>query len=75
MNFVSILYFPTNEYFGNSADGIGETVRTTFFSGAMCGLFCARKELELAFRLDFLFLFHQGKRKIETNKNQNSLLA
>jgi hypothetical protein len=33
-----------------------------------CGAFCARKRLELAFRLDFLFLFHQGKRK---RKNAN----
>jgi hypothetical protein len=27
-----------------------------------CGGFCGRKELELVFRLDFLFLFDQAKR-------------
>lgn len=35
------------------------------FSGGIAKAFCAMKELELAFRLDFLFLFDQAKRKLK----------
>lgn len=58
----------SNAYVGNSAAGFGEMVRTAIFSEALRRLFLARKKLKLAFRLDFLFLFHQGKRKEENNK-------
>jgi hypothetical protein len=34
------------------------------FSGGIAKIY-AKKRLELAFRLDFLFLFRQGKRKIK----------
>ena len=34
------------------------------FSGGTAKISCAMKELELAFRLDFLFLFDQAKRKL-----------
>lgn len=37
-------------YVGNSAADFGETVRTTIFSEELRRYFCARKELELAFR-------------------------
>ncbi len=63
-------YFTKNFNVGNSAVGFGEMVRTTIFSEELRRLFCERKELELAFRLDFLFLFHQGKRKVVNNKIQ-----
>lgn len=65
MNTIS-LHYRSFAYVGNSAADFGETVRTTIFSAALGGPFCGRKELELAFRLEFLFLFHQGKRKEET---------
>ena len=35
------------------------------FSGGIAKTFCEMKELELAFRLDFLFLFDQAKRKLK----------
>ena len=37
------------------------------FLGGSAQTFCAIKELELAFCLDFLFLFYQGKRKLKKN--------
>ena len=45
------------------ARGRERTVRTAIFSAAAAETFRARKRLELAFVLDFLFLFRQGKRK------------
>jgi hypothetical protein len=54
-------------YISNSAAVWRNGANCNFFGG-IAKIFRARKELKLAFRLDFLFLFHQGKRKIENEK-------
>lgn len=61
------LFFTNNTYVCNSAAEWRNGANYNFFGG-IAQPFRARKELELAFRLDFLFLFHQGKRKIEGKK-------
>jgi hypothetical protein len=53
-----------HSYVGNSAAGFGERVRTAIFSLRFLGCH-ARKKWRLVFRLDFLVLFHQGKRTIK----------
>lgn len=62
MNISSVFYTTSNAYVGNSAAGLGNSVRTAIL------LRLVRGKWRLANCLDFLFLFHQGKRKIENNK-------
>jgi hypothetical protein len=44
------------------------------FSGGTAKVLCVMKELELAFRLDFLFLFDQAKRKLKDKTSIKHLL-
>jgi hypothetical protein len=61
-------HFVTNlSYVGNSAAAFGERERTAIFSAELRRFFCARKELKLVFRLEFLVLFFQEKRIIKSN--------
>ena len=66
MNFFKCQYFLNNAYVGNGAADLAKWCELQFFRWQCVA--SARKELKLAFCLDFLFLFYQEKRK-EENKN------
>ena len=62
MNSGSFLHNSSNAYVGNGAAGFGNSLRTAILGRLVRG------KWRLVNYLDFLFLFHQGKRKTENNK-------